>query len=760
MKKADGKVKLDVREARRRKRERIIIVVTLLLIVAVTYLESHFLRVAPLPLPVSGNTLIFFLININIILIILLSFLIIRNLVKVIFEWWHGAAGSKLRSRLVAAFVGLSLIPTVLLFLVSINFLSYSIDNWFSIKIGDAMNRTLEVAQFYYQQSADQAKYYARELSGEITNNRIYESDKFVYLKALVERRHKSYKLSMLEVRIANQQEKLVVRDEAHPQMISRSLSPKALEDLSAGKETAEIEQEDGGDLVIGAVPIYSQTSPRVVIGAVMASYYFPDGLVEQVNEISKTAEEYKQMSLLRTPIKFGYIITLFIVMLLIVFFATWFGIYLAKGITVPIQDLAEATRKVAQGDLNQRINIVANDEIGVLVGSFNQMTKDLQRSQQGLEQANLTLEQRRKYIETILRYVAAGVISVDRSGIITTINRAAERMIGIRTEKVLNRHYMEVLIPEHRVLAEELLREMRERGERVIYKQIDLVLPDRALTLLMVVTVIHDDEGNDMGMVIVFEDLTELQKAERAAVWREVAQRMAHEIKNPLTPVQLSAQRLQKRYGDLVGPEDKIFHECTQTIIDQVEVLKNLVNEFSQYARLPVTLLQLTDLNEVIRDPVILFQDAAHKGITCDFRPGADIPALMLDPEQIRRVMVNLLDNAVAAIDQGPGRIEISTRYIPETGKARVTVADNGSGVSPGYKVKMFEPYFSTKQSGTGLGLAIVDSIIADHHGSVSVKDNHPRGTVFVFELPVAPNGVDGTGKSGQGNQSDQYMT
>ena len=326
-----------------------------------------------------------------------------------------------------------------------------------------------------------------------------------------MERRHKTYKLNMLEVHIENQQDNVVVRDQDHPQMIPKPLSPKSLEDLYAGKEVATIEQAGSGDLIRGAVPIYSQASPRVIIGFVMASYYFPDGLVDRINVISKTSEEYKQLTLLKTPIKFGYIITLFIVMLLIIFSATWFGIYLAKGITVPIQDLAEATRKIAQGDLNHQIAIVADDEIGVLVDSFNQMTRDLKRSNQGLEQANLDLEQRRKYMETILRNVAAGVISVDRNGVITTINRAAERMIGIRTEKVLNRRYAEVLIPEHLILAEEVLREMRERGEGFVDKQIDLVLPERALTVLMTITVIHDDEGNDMGMVIVFEDLTEI---------------------------------------------------------------------------------------------------------------------------------------------------------------------------------------------------------------------------------------------------------
>ena len=737
MKRVPGTAKLDICETRRRKRERIIIIVTVFLIALITYIESRIFRGEALPLPVSGNALIFGLININIILIILLIFLIVRNLVKLIFERRRGVVGSKLRTRLVAAFVSLSLIPTVLLFLVSINFLSNSIDNWFSIRIGDALNRTLEVAQIYYQQSADQAKYYARELSAEISKNGLYEAEKVIYHKALLDRRHKRYKLNMLDVHIENQKENFAVSDREYPQMAPRSLTPKELEDVYAGRERTTIEQAGKGDLIRGVVPIFSFASPKEVIGVVTASYFFPDGLVEKISVISKISEEYRQLTLLKTPIKFGYIITLFLVTLLIIFSATWFGLYLAKGITVPIQDLAEATRKIAQGDLNHQIDIVADDEIGVLVASFNRMTVDLKRSKQGLERANLDLEQRRNYTETILRNVSAGVIAVDGKGVITMINRAAEKMFGIRTQKVLNRPYEEVLIPEHRLLADEVLREMRERAEGFIEKQLDLTLGEKTMTILMTITAIRDDEGREMGMALVFEDLTKLQRAERAAAWREVARRMAHEIKNPLTPVQLSAQRLQKKYGDRLGEDDAVFRECTKTIIDQVEVLKNLVNEFSRYARLPVTNLAIHDLNEVVRNSVILFQDA-HKEIVFDLQQGADIPKLMLDPEQMQRVMVNLLDNAVAAVDGRTGRIEIRTARSDDGKTVKLSVADNGCGIPSGYKVKMFEPYFSTKRSGMGLGLTIVHSIMADHHGRIGVADNHPSGTVVTLDLPV----------------------
>ncbi|PKN05267.1 MAG: PAS domain-containing sensor histidine kinase [Deltaproteobacteria bacterium HGW-Deltaproteobacteria-9] len=726
----------DAAELMRRKRERIIIVITVVVILILSFLEYHLFRAETI-LPASSNVLIFGLININVILIILLIFLIVRNVVKLIFERRHGVIGSKLRTRLVAAFVGLSLIPTVALFIVSINFLSYSIDTWFSMKIGDALNQTIEVAQLYYRQTADHAKFNARQISDDITQNRLYQKDRDLYLKTLIEQRQKTFRSDILEVYLDNPKQKFLVKDEDKPDLDAPPLSPKTLEEIFLGKEVSTVNQVGDGDLVSGAAPIYSFSSPQEVIGAVVVSFYLTKALVDKISVISKTSEQYGQLNLLKNPLKFSYIITLFLVTLLIIFSATWFGLFLAKGITGPIQDLADATHKIAQGNLDHQIDVVADDEIGVLVDSFNQMTRDLKKSNQRLEQANIDLEQRRKYMETVLRNVSAGVISIDQKGVIATINRAAEKMLNIRTEKVLAKRYADLLDAEHLALVDQILRELRQNSEGFIEKQIELTIKGSALTFLMATTLISDDEGNDLGMVVVFEDLTQLQKAERAAAWREVARRMAHEIKNPLTPVQLCAQRLQKKFGDRLGEDSDVFRECTNTIISQVDVLKNLVNEFSHYARMPVTTPSLNDLNEVIADAVILYQDA-HKEIAFDFQKGEDIPKMNLDPAQIKRVMINLLENAVAAVSKTDGRIEVRTAYESSRHRALVEVSDNGAGIPPAYKGKMFEPYFSTKRSGTGLGLAIVSSIIADHHGHLNVYDNHPHGTVVAFELPV----------------------
>ncbi|MEI8172877.1 MAG: ATP-binding protein [Deltaproteobacteria bacterium] len=732
---------IDHQELRRRKRERIIIVITIVVIFVLTLLENRISQKEAI-VPISNNILVFGLININIILILLLVFLIVRNVVKLIFERRHGVLGSKLRTKLVAAFVSLSLIPTAILFLVAVNFLSYSIENWFNITIGDSLNKTVEIAQVYYQQTSDHAKFYARQISSDITKNRLYDRTREEYLKALIDQRQRTYKLGLLEIYFNNQKDKLIVKDPNNPDISPGPLSPKMLEDVFSGQEISAVHPLGTGDLISGLAPIYSHFSPTEVIGVAVVSYYIPKALVDKIGVISKTSEQYKQLSLLKNPIKFSYMITLFIVTLLIVFSATWFGLFLAKGITVPIQDLAEATKKIARGDLEHQIDIVADDEIGVLVNSFNKMTKDLKKSKENLEQANIDLEGRRKYMETVLGNVSAGVVSVDKNDVITIINKAAENMLEINTEKVMNKRYQIILNPEHVALVDELLRDLQKSGKNFVEKQIELALKDRVLTVLMTTTLIHDDEGHYMGMVVVFEDLTQIQKAERAAAWREVARRMAHEIKNPLTPVQLSAQRLQKKYGDKLGDDSEVFHECTRTIIDQVEVLKNLVNAFSRYAKMPATNPTPHDLNDVINDSATLFKDA-HKDIRFDFQLEADIPEIIIDAEQIKRVMVNLLDNAIAAMDKQNGQIVIKTSYDKTYRKFRIEVADNGCGVPHGYKAKMFEPYFSTKSAGTGLGLAIVSSIISDHHGHVSVRDNIPKGTIVAFELPV-PEGAD----------------
>ena len=726
---------IDERELRKRRRERILMLVVGCLAIIFTILASQFS--AQKELPISANILVYGLTSINIILILLLLFLIVRNIFKLFSERRKGVIGSKLRTKLVAAFVGLSLVPTILLFLFAINFLSYSIEFWFNIKIGDALNRSLEVAQIYYTQGEELAKFNARQISADITKNRLYETDRADYLNSLLAQRQKSYKVGMVEAYFDFKKESIILADAENPSVTPVELSPKLLEDIYLGKEISVVAPSISGEAIVGVAPVFSFAVPTEVIGRVSVTYSVPQGFVDKLRSIADASEQYGQIKLLKNPIKFNYIVTLSIVTLVIIFLATWFGLSLAKTITNPIQDLVNATNRITQGDLDSRIDIEADDEIGILVKSFNHMTDDLKKSKTGLEEANVSLEERRKYMAAVLRNVSAGVISVDKNGMITTINRAAETMFDIDAAHFLFRNYRELLLDDHLIMVKAFLQEMKESRERILEKQLELTLRDKVLTVLLTLTTIEDEEGNDSGIVVVFEDLTQLQKAERAAAWREVARRMAHEIKNPLTPVQLSAQRLQRKYGDKLGEEGSVFKECTQTIIDQVEVLKNLVNEFSRYARMPVTTLSRNDLNTVVAEAVALFVDA-HKEILFEYRPADGLPRFPLDAEQINRVMINLLDNAVAAINKKTGHIAIIIRYDDLHRKVTVAVADDGAGVPASYKRKVFEPYFSTKKAGTGLGLAIVSSIISDHKGQVSVSDNYPTGTIVSFQLPV----------------------
>jgi two-component system nitrogen regulation sensor histidine kinase NtrY len=461
------------------------------------------------------------------------------------------------------------------------------------------------------------------------------------------------------------------------------------------------------------------------------------------MKEISASFDQFKQTKSIKNRIQKGYITVLLLIALVIIFLATWFGFYLARGITGPIQELAIATSRVAGGDLDIRIDVRSDDEIGSLVDAFNKMTADLRRGQQEirathreLQLSNLEIDQRRRYMEIVLRNVTAGVISLDNQGNITTINKSAEVLLRIKTGKVLGNHFRKVIGQEHLPIIKELLKDLFDSGKNSIRKQVIVPLPDTKLTLMVHVTTLRDEGGEFMGTVVVFDDLTQIVKGQRMAAWREVARRIAHEIKNPLTPIQLSAQRLRRRYLQNFPPDDTVFDECTSMIIKQVDELKNLVNDFSNFARLPSTNPTPSDLNQIITEALVLYQEG-HKDIQFSYHPDPAIPIFYLDRDQIKRVIINLIDNAVGAI-QIDGKIDIESTYTPSLQMVTFTIADNGHGITDEDKPRLFEPYFSTKKTGTGLGLAIVSTIISDHNGYIRVKDNTPKGSRFIIELPI----------------------
>lgn len=714
---------LRVEELKRRKREGILILVTALMMAALIFFEVQLPDASP-EYSLGNNIVFFLLINVNVILLGLLAFLVIRNLVKLVAERRRRMLGSRLQWRLVLAFVALSLVPSVLLFTIAGGLLTRSFDRWFDAKVESALQGSLEIGQTYYLNSANNALFYARQLSRRITEEGLFDPQRIAQLKEFIEAKQREYNLGTVELFAPDGQPFVVAFNQAVPTGVTVKPEPEFLNRALRGLEVTRTQIFGDADVIRGGVPIVAPD--RRIVGVVVVDYYVPKSISKRAVQISQSYEQYKYLMFLKTPIKNSYLLTMLLITLVIIFAATWCGIYLSKGVTVPIQKLAQGTHEVAHGNWDYKIEAAGDDEIGMLVNSFNQMTADL-------KQIKSELERRGKVVQTLLANIAAGVVSVDPAGAITTWNKAAEQMLGVKAEHAVGKPYREIFRAEPLRPIGEIVDSVE--GKESVERQIKLTFQERLLTVMASAATLRDDDGATLGVMIFLEDITQIQKVQRMEAWREVARRIAHEIKNPLTPIQLSAERLRKRYAKMLEGDGTVLDKCTTTIIQQVEELKNLVNEFSQFARLPSAKLLSQDLNEIVNEALVLFKEG-HNGVQFRFCPG-EIPSLELDREQIKRVLINLLDNAVTAVD-GNGEVRLSTGHDRERGVVILEVADNGRGLAPEIKNRIFEPYFSTKENGTGLGLTIVSQIIEDHRGYIRAAANEPCGTRFTIELPV----------------------
>ncbi|MCK4739718.1 MAG: PAS domain S-box protein [Deltaproteobacteria bacterium] len=728
-------------ELKRRQRERYLIIAIAPVIMLLTYVESH-ISIISGDIPVATNILVLGLINLNIILLLLLIYLIIRNAVKLFFESRRSLLGSKLRTKLVAAFVGLTIVPTFILFFIVIGFINKSIDGWFDIKLEEALIVSLDLARDYYKDSSDKILSQAWIVADKVgTDALIYDSEK---LNEFIELKISEGDFSTIEVfdAFSNRVAYAIsgkVSNSMVPDVDTEQVGVALREGAFSFVETLEV-----GDVVRGVALIPSsdltEGSPD---GVVVIGYYISGSIVAKMDAITSTFEGYKQLKILKNPVKATYFTILLVITLLIVFFSIWIGQYMAKEITGPIFELAEGTHAVASGNLDYIINVESKDEVGQLVKSFNRMTMDLKAGKTLIEQANLELrgtnvelESRRRYIEIVLGNIPAGVVSIDRGGKITSLNKVAAEILGLNEADAPGKNYKDIMRPEDRDVLKDMIREMNELTAEYIERQMKVTLEDRVMTVLVNLNALRDENGEYLGMVAVLDDLTHLLKTQRMVAWKEVARRIAHEIKNPLTPIQLSAQRLRKKYLKVLPKDNQVFDECTSTIINQVDEIKTLVNEFSTFARMPASEPTSNDLNALVSSTVALYK-SAHKEITFNLVYDKKLPVFDFDRDQMNRVLINLLDNSIAALSSD-GVISLETHYDPLLKIARVEVVDNGSGIPPEDKSRLFEPYFSTKKSGTGLGLAIVNDIIADHNGYIRVKDNSPKGTRFVIELPL----------------------
>lgn len=727
-------------EAERRKRNLIIICAVLVFLVTMTAVQ---VGVRGPELPVANNLVVFALFNLNLVVFLLLLILLFRNLVKLYFERRNRVLGSRFKAKLVVAFLSLALAPAILIFLVASNLITTSIDGWFKVQVERPLDESLDVARAVYQTTEDNAIRHGQYISRVITRDGLLAEERREALIDFLMDQQEQYGLAVITIFGPTGRELVHVKDPVLPPMVSTfEVNHEQVRQSLGGKELSTVKEIANGDLIQGMVPILASFQDRRVVAAVVTAYHMPQRLEAKVREISRTFQEYKQLKLLKRPIKGSYILLFLLMTLIIVFSATWFGLYLARGITVPIQMLAEGTREVAAGNLAYRVDAKADDEIGILVDSFNKMTEDLAQSKARLEEAYLDLQQksgemdqRRRYTETVLEAVATGVISLDEAGRITTVNRAAAQLLALDPDAITGRPVVEALpgpgFGEMVALVQKMDRVRRGSLER----EVRLSLNGTGRTFLASLTALEGPDGSYLGMVLVFDDLTELLKAQRMATWREVAQRIAHEIKNPLTPIQLSAQRLRRRLANR-APEDsrELLAECTGTIIEEVEGLKRLVDEFTRFARMPALAPRPTDLSRLVESVAALYAES-HPAVKIRTASAPDLPLCSVDPEQIKRVLTNLVDNAVEA---DTTEITIETRWSPSAGAVWLRVGDNGEGIPPENREKLFLPYFSTKATGMGLGLAIVGQILSDHGGKIRVEENHPGGSVFVVELPL----------------------
>lgn len=707
-------------EFKKRRREIFIILLVSFLFGLLTWFEIRLFATSQ-QLPFVHSIFFFGLVNFNIILLLLLLFMIFRNVVKVFVERQGRVFGSSLKAKLIAAFVTFSFVPTVLMFIISVFYINSSFDKWFSAKMAGVLKSSIEVTNAYYFNAKKKNYHFAHQIADAVRplNNPSDIRRKVITLQ-------REFSLDAVEYYPSLFGKRIVVAAEDDTVPVVPAVSLEFLQKgVKMHVEASIIHQFGDGNLVRVIVPVKEGTDR----GAIVVSSFLPLSLISKMNDISTAYDEFRDINPLEYPLKSIYLIILVLMTFVILLAATWFGFYLARQLAIPIVQLGRATRRVAGGDYTPLTIQSGSEEINDLISSFNQMTVTLERTL-------VELDQHARYIDIVLKNVSAGVISVDKSGRVTTINRHAAQLLKVEADRYIGHSVRELLTLEYFRTFAELLKNMQDHKIESLQKELRLNVQGEAIPLQMNLSILKDEKGEEVGKILVFDDMTPIVNAQRAAAWTEVARRIAHEIKNPLTPIKLSAERLQRKFGSSIT--DPAFAECTTMIVKQVDGLKNLVNEFSNFARLPQARPVVANLNSVVLESLGLYRQA-HAHIEFKFTADDELPEFKFDPDQMKRVLVNLIDNSVSAVSKEPhAKVEVTTRYDRDIKTMRLIVCDNGEGISATERSRIFEPYYSTKEGGTGLGLAIVKRIIEDHSGFIRATANEPKGVKMVIELPV----------------------
>jgi PAS domain S-box-containing protein len=681
---------------------------------------------------------------------IFLSFVIfllilLRILLKLYVERRQQKLGAHFKTKLVAAFLGLSLVPVFFLFIFSYGLLNRSIDKWFGIPFDAVRRDAMEIFRQVDRLVDEHAVHHAQHLADSAELRQHLAAGRRGELERALGAQLRRQELSSiycfdLEGRLVASTGAATPGPEdvlkLFPALRRAAVSP---EGVPARWRSEEYE------VALAAAPVFSLEGAP--LGAVVSAVRVPADVRAMAENIQREAQKYDELSRQRKAVKVNYLAMLWLLTLLILFVAAWFAMFLSKQVTVPIQALAQATHEVSKGNLAHRVEARSDDELGTLIQSFNEMTRQLQENRQALEQAaldlqraNRDLEERTRTLEAILENVATGVISFDPQGRITQVNSTVERMMG-RPEVRNARTVEDLFKPEDAREIARLFRRAARQG--VVTRQMELDLGGRQATVALTLSSIRG-RHETLGSVLVIDDLTELLRAQRAAAWQEVAQRIAHEIKNPLTPIQLSTERIRRlierdEAARTLSPElVTAVADSVSLIGREVATLKTLVDEFSDFARFPASRPRPSDLNDIVSNALEVF-DGRLDGIRVHTELAPGLPPVAADPDQMKRAVVNLIDNAAEALERAPSReIWVRTALDDDRDVVELVVADSGPGISPEAKEHLFLPFYSTKRRGTGLGLAIVSRIVSEHHGTIRVEENVPAGTKFVIELPV----------------------
>ena len=725
---------------RRKKRRTIKIAFMVFFVLLILTSIEVYLQQQHVPSPLLNNIIVFALFNIIIILLCVLVLLIFRNLIKLYFERKSNIIGAKFQTKLVLAFMTLALVPSALLFLVASKLFSYSIDSWFNVQVETSLKESLRVAQSYYKNHEKNSIFFAGKMSQVVSDKDLLAEENQEILLNFVRKKRIEYGVDAIKIFKKDKSVVEIFNPELHSSMFMDDFSDLVGEGLKKNT-TSELRPFQQEYMIVGISPVLIPEKQEVQ-GVVMTAYYIPKSIISKINKIQRIFEEYKQQKLLKHPVKAGYINTFLMITLLILFSAIWFGFYLARGITDPIQELAEGTKAIAAGNLGFKIDVKANDEIGILVDSFNQMADNLRQGKinielatENLKKTNTELDKHGKYMEAVLENIGAGVISIDQTGKITMINKAAVKILKIPAKDFREKYYRDVFSISLLTPVRSLIKKMNKKGVEYSEEQINVTVEGSLLTLLTSISVLKNRQNNYLGMVVVFEDLTELIRTQKIAAWREAARDFAHEIKNPLTPIQLNTQRLQKKFKENAGDFKKVFEESTKIIVGEVNGMKELLNEFSQFARMPESKPKPNPLHDVI-DEVVSRYNGVKSKVEIAKQLDPKIRLINIDYEQIKRVFVNIIDNAIDAMNGG-GRIEIGTFLDEMNGVVKIKITDCGKGINAKDRAKLFMPYFTTKKRGTGLGLAIANRIVKDHNGTIKAIPNKIKGTTFLLELP-----------------------